>query len=48
MKVIYDVSNSYKNIKISSEIIKEFYYKLVEYRYNNILYKTYTELCDEI
>ena len=42
--IIYDVPNSKGKIKITSDIIKEFYYKLVEYRYNNILLPVYERL----
>lgn len=35
--IIYEVPNSYEGIKVTSDIQKEFYYKLIEYRYNNVL-----------
>ena len=43
-KVIYEIPNSYGEIKIISNIQKDFYYKLVEYRYNNILKPVYEKL----
>lgn len=42
--IIYSVPNNYKEIQISSEIVKDFYYKLVEYRYNKVLLTVYNRL----
>ena len=42
--VIYEIPNNYENIKIISDIQKEFYYKLIEYRYSNILVQTYEKI----
>lgn len=42
--IIYEIPNNYEKIKIISDIQKEFYYKLIEYRYSNILVPTYEKI----
>ncbi len=42
--IIYEVPNNHENIKIMSDVQKNFYYKLIEYRYNNILVPAYKKL----
>lgn len=42
--IIYKLPNMIDNIEIISEIKKDFYYKSLEYRYNNILLPIYNKL----
>lgn len=42
--IIYSVPDNYKEVRISSKIVKDFYYQLVEYRYSKILYPVYNRL----
>ncbi len=41
--IIYSVPNNYEEVKIASEIVKDFYYQLIEYRYN-VLLSVYNKL----
>lgn len=44
--IIYDIPNEFEGIRIISDIQKEFYFKSLEYRYENILEPFYNqELC---
>ena len=44
IEILNNIPNNYGEIKISSDIVKEFYFKLIEYRYKNILYPVYNML----
>ena len=46
--LIYSVENEYKEIKVTSDIQKEFYIKTLEYRYNKILLPTLEKLKSKI
>lgn len=43
-KIIYELPNKIDNIEVISDIKKDFYYKSLEYRYNNILLPIYNKL----
>ena len=43
-EIIYELPNNINDIEVISEIKKEFYYKSLEYRYNNILLPIYNKL----
>lgn len=40
-KIIYDIPNVYKGIRVTSDIQKEFYFKVLELRYEKVLKPTY-------
>ena len=46
-KLIYSIPNNFKEFKITSNIQKEFYYRIIEFRYNNILLPIFKILKDK-
>lgn len=43
-KIIYDIPNEYKGIRVTSDIQKEFYFKVLELRYEKVLKPTYEKI----
>lgn len=43
-EIIYDVPNEYKGIRVTSDIQKEFYFKVLELRYEKILKPAYEKI----
>lgn len=44
--LIYSIQNEYNDIKITSDIQKKFYFEVIKYRFENVLFPTYLELVE--